>query len=182
MKIFIALFIFLGIIFQNDNQIYYHERPKVSWEDFRAVNKIDGPEAAHIHVAISSAVEYDEGFLNIEIKCYMTPESSLVLKDKECEYLLNHEQRHFDLQEVFARRIRKRYLEKNDYTFDKLQKDLNGIFIEEIKKGTQLQADYDNETNHSIDEKKQSEWNDNIDQWLLNLEDYKDVNLKIKIE
>lgn len=182
MKLLFLAFLCISLAFVTETQIFYHEKPVVSWADFKPVSSMDGPESAHIHIAISSAVEYDEGNLKIEIKCYMIREKSNVIKGKETDYLLNHEQKHYDLQEVFARKIRKRYLEKTDYVFDNLQKDLNDIFNDEIRKSHELQALYDAETDHSINEEKQNEWNTKISNLLKELEDYKEVNLNIKIE
>jgi hypothetical protein len=180
----LALITFLGIsmFFVTETKIFYHEKPVISWSDFKPVSSMDGPESAHIHYAINYEVEFDEGNLKIEIKCYMIKEKSNVIKGEETDYLLNHEQKHFDLQEVFARKIRKRYLEKTDYIFDNLQKDLNDIFNDEISKSHELQALYDAETDHSINVEKQNEWNAKISNWLKELDDYKEVNLNIKIE
>jgi hypothetical protein len=80
--------------------------------------------------------------------------------------LLEHEQAHFDLCEVYARRLRKR-VEDSNY---KLDID-NAIFevFEAFKKRQKL---YDQETNHSRNKEKQAEWLKIIANELSELDNY----------
>ena len=89
------------------------------------------------------------------------------------DYILSHEQGHFDLAELFARKLHK---EMSNYTFNKksFQKDLKKIYDSIMKERESTQNQYDKETNHSINKEKQAEWLKKISRMLEELKDYAD--------
>lgn len=47
----------------------------------------------------------DKGTMNVEVFCFMDPDKSWVRPDKKSDYILNHEQRHFDITFINATRF-----------------------------------------------------------------------------
>ena len=88
------------------------------------------------------------------------------------DYLLNHEQRHFDLAESGAREFRKK-LKQARFTPENFQKEVQNITREIDEKYKKLQQQYDKESDHSRNEEKQNEWNQKIDSMLKGFEEYK---------
>ena len=72
-------------------------------------------------------------------------------------YILSHEQGHFDLAEVYARKL---FRKLSEYRFDanNYRKDLKKIYDDVIKEKEAIQNEYDEETRHSILKAKQAEW------------------------
>ena len=83
---------------------------------------------------------------------------------------MQHEQLHFDITELYARLFRKR-LDENIKSTGDLSK-ISGISNTIMKEWQEEQDDYDNETNHSMNEKKQAEWNLNLKQRLDALKEF----------
>ena len=83
---------------------------------------------------------------------------------------MQHEQLHFDITELYARLFRKRLAENIKSTGD-LSK-ISGISNTIMKEWQEEQDDYDKETNHSMNEKKQAEWNLNLKQRLDALKEF----------
>ena len=91
------------------------------------------------------------------------------------DYILSHEQGHFDIAEIFARKLNKKM---SEYRFDKktYQKDLNKIYHDILDEKEKMQNDYDKETNHSINKEKQAEWLKKIAKMLEEYKDYADYD------
>jgi hypothetical protein len=146
------------------------ENKKLTWPDFQGV-PIDN--AAEVAMATSS-VEYSyytknkQVFWTVLAKYY--PKLSWSKKSKQSNYILQHEQLHFDITELYARLFRKRLAENIKSTGD-LSK-ISGISNTIMKEWQEEQDDYDNETNHSMNEKKQAEWNLNLKQRLDALKEF----------
>lgn len=72
-------------------------------------------------------------------------------------YILSHEQGHFDIAEIFARKFHKQLKE---YRFNPrtYAKDLKKIYQDILEEKDKMQQEYDQETNHSINREKQAEW------------------------
>ena len=85
------------------------------------------------------------------------------ISKEDLPYVLNHEQRHFDLAEVCARKIRERVIKKFRFKIRLKWKDLNWIekLYEEYQK---LQEKYDSETD--LSKESQEKWNKWIDEEL----------------
>ena len=91
-------------------------------------------------------------------------------------YILNHEQRHFDLAEVYARRFR-RYLKDSVHAFNRQQQQqLFQRFLNEDKSAQDL---YDQQTDHSINTSIQEAYNQRIDSMITELDVYAGVRVAI---
>jgi predicted secreted Zn-dependent protease len=103
--------------------------------------------------------------------------TSWVISDKKSDYILNHEQLHFDLAEVYSRKYRKA-LQAAKLELGNMQQAetiFNRVYSDFVKR----QERYDNETEHGINTVKQGEWNAIIEIELAKYDLYKKPNQKI---
>lgn len=145
----------------------WHSRSKLSWDDFNVVDNLDEP---HLKAISFVSIRSHEGFvgdsLEIDVSCYFDSERSSVERDAMTDDLLRHEQGHFDLGEIYARKLKAEY-KKLKYTRDNFKK-LNGVA--EIKSiynriYNELQTaqfEYDRNTDHGTKDAAQSTWNKKI--------------------
>ncbi|MFH2095762.1 MAG: hypothetical protein ABIJ16_08660 [Bacteroidota bacterium] len=159
---------------------YWDTDNTISWDDFKKVRSLPGNEAATIHVAISFSYEYSGKSADILIRTYMDPGKSVSIRKDETDLLLIHEKKHFDLQEVFSRKMRKQMTEY-PYIISTLQKDLNKIFDDNIHECAKEQRLYDKETKHSVDTVMQKKWNEKIDSLLIEYNDFAEPKIQINI-
>jgi len=91
------------------------------------------------------------------------------------DYILIHEQGHFDIAEIFARKLNK---EMSEYKFDNnsFKEDLKEIYQSIAIEKDSFQNQYDEETNHSINKEKQAEWQKKIDELLQEYKSYAAYN------
>ncbi len=159
----------------------------ITWDDFEGTPPEGAdkePEAARIAVFLKHAPKkvqawYDRTarkwkakYTKIEVTNFMDKSQSWVLPGHRTATLLNHEQKHFDLNEVYRRLLQaalERLEGEGDSQGDAL-KDLNkkvaettARFQAEVKK---QQERYDTETDNGRNAEKQAEWDKRIAGWL----------------
>lgn len=152
---------------RNEELLDWDAGRRLTWADYKA--KPDPGSDAAASTASVLAVSYtisSTGF-TYRIECRFSKTRSWGLH--KTDYILSHEQGHFDIAEIFARKLHKKL---SEYQFNKrtYQKDLDKIYEEIVQGKDKMQNDYDRETNHSINKDKQAEWLQKI---RLLLEEYK---------
>jgi hypothetical protein len=173
----LSLFIFDNNYAQTkySNLIEWDATNKIKWDDFQS--KIDS--SSHFKAECTTLFECFFYLKNdsvfCRIKTFFNPEKSWKKTiDLNNFYDLNHEQRHFDITEIYARKIRQIII-NNKLNEESIQK----IYRENAKACNDFQTMYDRETNHSINITKQKFWDKKIDTLLLSLEDYKEQDIFI---
>lgn len=159
------------------DMIRWSEKRPLQWSDFK------GPVDKNTdHVAsTNSGVQYGYSWsqrgndftINFEIFAFFTPKDSWSIKNKQSDYILKHEQLHFDITELYARKLKKAFTEFK-FTSKNYERETNRLFTENNKARQEMQTRYDEETNHSINKKEQEEWNEFVAKELEKLEEYKE--------
>ncbi|OFX36409.1 MAG: hypothetical protein A2X08_14985 [Bacteroidetes bacterium GWA2_32_17] len=179
MRIVILLILFT-YFFQLDNkeplEIVWSENYKLKWEDFQGKQEGYSDEQAKIRYRFYYKIlNYTDSNIVYSAKNIFVKNKSWTKNKEGNELLLNHEQRHFDLSEVYARYFRKELSElnasNNVYGWELMDKTLKNWF----NKLNVVQDKYDLETGHSIEKEMQENWNKKIDSLLLSLDKYKDT-------
>lgn len=149
---------------QEEKTMEWNVSKKLSWSDFKDNPPASSPIAAVTASGISyefSAVS-DVGKMDIDfnVHAYFYPEKSWY-RPKVCNNLiLSHEQLHFDITELFARKMRNE-LSAKTFTAN-IKTEVKVIYERIIKELSEYQELYDNETNFSRNTGKQLQWNKKI--------------------
>ncbi|WP_148783656.1 DUF922 domain-containing protein [Aquimarina intermedia] len=163
--------ILLSIFFLNDGYVErfsYTEKSILDWSDFRGDPRLDNDFDASVNTGITYQWSYSKDKEAIELKydvdsfCY--PLLSWVKKGQMTDYLLAHEQLHFDISELHARIMRKRLKEykpgKN------IRRDLNKMYKLVERMRTNMQEQYDIETDHSRNKESQKKWEEKVNRLI----------------
>lgn len=159
--------------FQSSRTIEWNQERKLTWEDFKGKPEINSTKAALTYSSIHAQFGYNDKALQYTITCTFDGMKSWGrIKN---DYILAHEQGHFDLTEVFARKLNKNL---SEYRFNKktVGDDINKIYQSVVDELTSVQQKYDRETDHSRDFPLQAQWNRTIDSLLTvthNFRNYK---------
>ncbi|TAI48258.1 DUF922 domain-containing protein [Flagellimonas allohymeniacidonis] len=171
--VFIFAFLFLGFFGfaqEIEESILWNPNRKLSWSDFKG--KI--PPAAVPAATTASGISYKysanlihhEVDLDFEVNAYFYPNESWY-KPNDCDDLiLSHEQLHFDISELFARKMRKK-LARTSFS-DNVKAEIRRIYKDILQELEDFQDQYDWETNFSRNREKQLEWNKKIAKALQN--------------
>jgi hypothetical protein len=144
---------------------------KLTWDDYKA--KPNPASDAAATTTTHLAIEYNikGGHFNYQITSMFSKTNSWGLH--KTDYILSHEQGHFDIAEIYARKLHQRM---SEYKFNRktYSKDLKKIYNDIIEEKSEMQELYDKETNHSINRKKQAEWLLKIEEMLDETAEYED--------
>lgn len=137
---------------------------KLTWKNFKGAIPLDADAAATTASGISykyaANLLHHEVKIDAEVTAFFYPNESWY-KPNECDdYILEHEQLHFDIAELFARKMRIRL---NNTSFsDNVKAEIRNIYNEILQELSDLQEQYDLETNFSRNRDAQLRWNAQI--------------------
>jgi hypothetical protein len=139
----------------DDNFKDWSYEQRLVWDDFKGAPVRNSDAAALTATHLGFSYSFSKGQISYEIICRFDKKKSWGLVKND--WILGHEQGHFDIAEIFARELNK---EVSDYKFNKntFQKDLDEIYREVMADKEAYQLKYDEETNFSRHKKNQEEW------------------------
>ncbi|MBV8389277.1 MAG: hypothetical protein JO080_05710 [Mucilaginibacter sp.] len=148
--------------------IYYSAKRPLTWADFK-----DRPRDNHFEAEIFSTIGYTEQnevingviYVNIAIKVSVAKSDCWVKGGGQDSYILNHEQRHFDIEKIVSEHYKKR-LQEMKLPTDNFYGPINIEYLEALREATSMQKQYDAETRHGQDHTAQARWDEKIDKEL----------------
>ena len=155
----------------------------LQWEDYQETETIQGGHAlARTYMKLQadipdSAVATARGNeVRIEIYALMIPAFSYVKKGYANKGVLAHEQMHFDIEELFARQLRKAIAE-DTFTLKTYKKEIRKIERKIYHDLHKMQVDYD--ATHRSNDKGHNWWVRTINERLGELDAYKNQRMVI---
>lgn len=157
------------------NELRWADNRKLSWQDFTGT--VDPNRNANVQavakVGIDLTTRAENDTVWFEVQSSFIKNGSWTI-NRTSDYLLQHEQLHFDIAELHARKLRKRLGELRGLTFSNLRQKVHAIYQDLQKQHENFQQRYDAETNHSNNQRMQKVWNSKVEQLLLQWENYND--------
>lgn len=153
---------------EGDQGVPWREDLRLSWSDFKG----EVPKGAVAAATTASGISYSysanllhhEVILDFQVTAYFYPWESWYRPQLCNDNTLAHEQLHFDISELFARKMRDR-LERTTFSED-VKEEIRKIYKEILAELRAFQARYDRETDFSRNRPKQAEWNLRVAQAL----------------
>lgn len=183
--IYVLLFAGLNLAFiipsgeRNDNKsgtsmITWSEAVPLTWRDFKGKAR----EWSGVSALTASAIEYSYDCfgdrIELNVKAVFIPEESWVKPDAKTDYILAHEQLHFDITEVYARKLRQKLSAEVRTCHDVWR--IDRIADKIIDEWKAVQDQYDKDTHHSINRDLQDKW---IARVAYELESYSGFTLEL---
>jgi hypothetical protein len=160
---------------QNSNDtIYWSPCYKLKWEDFKG--KLDS--ASEFDAISSITIDYNitqqtlGKITSVKVFCFFNK-----IKSKIKSYdstLLNHEQVHFNIAELFTRKLRKEFQNKFQNKNALSLNEAESIYSAIKKDYDEMNILYDNETDYSKNKVLQKKWTQKISKELLSLRLYQE--------
>lgn len=163
---------------EHEKSIYWNENRPLRISDFNgSTEKRPFQAATNSGLKVMNPVNAWSGKTKVVVKSYFNPELSYFKNSDRDSSVLAHEQLHFDITELYARKLKKVIIQEcpNTYEYFKKRDSLyNRISLELSEK----QDEYDSEvyTNRSL----QLKWNDWIKNQLIELIEYADKEIELK--
>jgi hypothetical protein len=149
--------------------IYYNASQKLTWQYFKGKPEKGSPALA----ITSSGFGYDafakrrnsKVDINVTVYCYFNKNQSWVIKGKENDYALNHEQHHFDISWIVANNFFTK-LKTASFTWQNYNQVLDKIYNDSMKELQRMQNEYDGQTSNGRIVFEQDNWNKKIETQL----------------
>lgn len=182
---FFILFIPLLISLTNYAQLQEERKTKtfiglykLTWDDFKLHRQATDTKFA---ASVSSGFDYEWDYnidnaqqnFSFKVNTRLYPYSSWVVVSKKSEHLLAHEQLHYNISELHARKLRKLISGYANALGSNIRRDLRIINKRVQESHYKMQALYDKETEHSKNQEMQLIWNKKIDSLLTVYEPFK---------
>ncbi|PTX42421.1 uncharacterized protein DUF922 [Christiangramia gaetbulicola] len=160
---------------EEQEKIKWQEGRPLTWEDFKAEPDTTLSYSANTNSGISYTWNYSTAtgvpVLEHEVFTNFYPNKSWVQKDIHDEdYLLKHEQLHFDISELHARKLRKALAEYE--ILRNIRQDLKRIYNRIEAERVEMQNKFDRETSHSENKEAERKWREFVKQELKKLAKY----------
>jgi hypothetical protein len=166
---------------EEPSNIYWNENYKLKWSDFLGEPKpVFEGNVAVSDISISFSGPRFDGNKGM-VKVITSFDRDLSWSIDTSDIVLQHEQAHFDLEEITARKIRKaisNLATQRKITFE----DISRIYDDCAVELDNIQALYDKETEFSNNAKKQAEWIEKITKELKEFEAYSNPKMEIIIK
>lgn len=166
---FFSLFLIMGFTDSQDYEtIAWSPENKLTWEDFKGKAPDNDWAAATTASGISYQFSTSGSSGKIELdylaSTFFYPNKSWYQPSLCDSLILSHEQLHFDISELYARKMRKR-LASSSFTQD-VKAEVKQIYKEVLEELNDFQNLYDDQTNFSRDVEQQLIWNNKIEEAL----------------
>jgi len=168
----VLIFLFFIGLTKAQDKIFWNESRRLVWEDFQSKTQPNTSKAAAttfcgISYLLNSPTKKFTS-REVKIESFFVPSKSWAHSDHKTDLVLMHEQSHFDIAELFARRFRKVI---SDKTMD--AKTLQKFYTDIYDYYKDYQQDYETVTNHGRIRDKQYEYTQRINQEIEKLSDFK---------
>lgn len=175
-RILLLFLVFTSLGMSAQEQIPWSEGDVLTWSHFEPRKNPGFGFRALTYSGIRYDVMTVDGQVEIEINCYFIPSRSWVQEGFEKPYLLRHEQLHFDITEIFARKMRKEMaayeMSVSDFMRQNLSRELESVYDRLYEEMVKMQKQYDAETDHSLKREEQKRWEEKVAALLSELDDY----------
>ena len=183
LSVFALIFVLCSFSFRQSNdsdKIFWEKNVKLSWNDYKGKPdpNMEGVKT-YTNYHIKTTSHYFGGSVEYVIKCYVSSQAPWVEKGDQNDNLLHHEHVHFDIGEIFARKIRKA-VKEYAFKMESLNKDYNTVFQNLMKECDTYDELYDSETTKGENVDKQKEWEQKIAKELLGMEPYSSWIVKVR--
>jgi hypothetical protein len=152
------------------NLVSWHQDKPLTWKNFKGKIPSNADQAAVTHTTIDFQVRLKQQSAQYNITCQF--DETLSWGKIKTDYILSHEQIHFDITELHARKFCKSLTTLAIIGVGDMD-NINQLFKRIMTDMQHMQQTYDAETDFSRNQGQQKKWSNYIKQQLSELERYK---------
>jgi hypothetical protein len=162
-------------IAESDRYILWDEDRKLSWDDFQGIVNHSSHADAATAINIKAKPFIQKKRIFYVVDAYFIPKQSWCRA--KSENLLRHEQLHFDIAELYARKARKKISEFRQMGIRDVA-EYNRAISKILQESNSVDVEYDFNTLHGTLPERQAAWEKNIALELKILENFSRANWK----
>ena len=160
----------------NDEAISWSDDFKLTWNHFKGSpqQNVDAVAVTASGITFEFSLQEADGraiSFNTKVYAHFYPKKSWYIKEQGTDYILAHEQLHFDITELYVRKFRQQISKLK--VSNRLKSELRELHLNINKEVAVTQNLYDQETDNSRNVESQLKWNLFVKQELDKLKDFK---------
>ena len=176
-----ALILFASLAYKGEEDVLtWSNNRKLSWDDYKGKPQKRFAAASTVY-SLGREVYDDGAVIKARITAYFYCQDSWKKDDWISDEVLAHEQRHFDIVELFARRLRKQLGGMVFLNLKDAEKKVESMYQIVSKEMDLYQDKYDTESDGSMNGDGQRKWNKKIAEELSELEDHTGQVVRLKL-
>ena len=182
------LFILTGLIllsafsfYEDDEVIIWNKDRKLTWNDYRGKPQKRFAAASTVYSLGRKVLLKDEKAF-ARIQAYFYCKDSWKKEEWINQSVLDHEQKHFDIVELYCRKMRKQITGMTFKNFDEATGKVDSLYEAYNKEMDKFQDKYDDETDGSMNGDGQRKWNKKIDDEIAALEAYQSIFIPLSLK
>lgn len=182
LKLLFPLLLFCISFFKQEKKdvLVWDENRLLTWDDFRGKTQRRFA-AASTHYDMYKTTEEKGKVIEVKVEAVFLCIKSWKNKNWINQSVLDHEQKHFDIDELYARKLRK-LIKEGKYSSYENVKLVSDSLYEMIDKEMDIYQDkYDDETDGSMNGEKQREWQKKIMDEIHALSPYKNTTFSVSL-
>lgn len=160
----------------DSDTILWKDNFRLTFPCFRAIPDTNVTFAAMSAIKVGYASTIQNDTLIIKVYCSFLINYSWIKEYKQ--EIVDHEQVHFDIGEYYKRLLVKGILNSR-FTKKNYKDTLYSLYKENVLNRNYTNKIYDQETDHSLNKKKQKQWASTISQNLLMLKNYDRSEIRV---
>ena len=159
---------------KNDT-IVWRKDSLLTKEDFRA--KHGHNTAGFASVGIFMNPKESGGTIVFDVEATFLKSKSFLVENSP--YTLEHEQLHFDICEIFARKLRKMMMDKDFKKVRDIRGEIQKMYNKVSADMYKEENKYDDDTQHGLNPAKQKVWDEDIAKQLQDIDAYSNITVNI---
>jgi hypothetical protein len=165
------------------NKIIWEEDRPLTWDDFKGTADAGSKFYALTNSGIYYQVQQESwAQFAVSVETFFDPKQSWQKKDQVTDHLLQHEQLHFNIHELYSRLFIKSMIEAefNDEKMVFIR--IRELYARALQDAQDFSNLYDKETNHSVNKVEQMVWNKKVNALLEETKEFdlKEISLEVK--
>jgi FtsZ-binding cell division protein ZapB len=163
-----------------DNFKPWESSNKLTWKDYKDTVITTSKRAALTSAGVHLSYKSEDN--EVIVLCYsqMDRDKSWSDTTKRSDYILAHEQYHFNITEYWSRKLKKD-LSSAHFSTKNYKEKISDLQKENTLQCKEMQTEYDTETKHSIIKSEQKKWQEKIDELLKKTEDFADKTVSLTL-
>lgn len=159
---------------KGNNTIEWGANQKIEWKDFKGTMPSNFQYSVNSNIKIKLSYKSKNDGLKYQVCVSFIKDESFYRNSSDTtDYILNHEQKHFDIGEISARVLRKDLYELSTGNETITPDKINDLYAKCMSYCKDVQKEYDTETFRSQNAEKQEIWDIRIAKMLDSLSQYK---------
>lgn len=164
----LLLLFFVSFSTTQSEKISWKEGYHLKWSDFQGksdkINPFAATTVSGIHFKYSYSENNKTSDFDFSVESFFDRKKSWYKKDRVNSHVLRHEQTHFDITELHARKLRK-ILSETTFS-ENVKNEIEQLYIRIEEERKAMQNQFDTETNHSQNYQQEHLWRDFVSKEL----------------